>query len=255
VTLKLTGYSDYSTSVSVTAGSTATVSGTLNPVPTGNVAVSSNPSGARILLDGTDTTRTTPATLTSVPTGTRSITFRMNGYTDYTGSVSVTSGNTASFSGTLSPASSNPVMPNDPHFGYLWGLHNTGQSIQGVSGTADADIDAPEAWAVTMGSPDVVVAVVDTGVQLNHPDLAGNLVAGYNFVSNNNNPSDDNSHGTHCAGTVAAIGNNGVGVIGVAPNTKIMPLKFLNSQGSGYTSDAIRFNKPLPRRPLYLCRR
>lgn len=150
------------------------------------------------------------------------------------------------------------AYPNDPGYQYLWGLHNTGQAP--FYGMPDADIDAPEAWGITTGSPYVVVAVVDTGVDYNHPDLAANIwqnsgeiingvdddgngyvddIRGWNFVSKNNDPMDDSGHGTHCAGTIAAVGNNGIGVTGTAWNVKIMPLKFLNSKGSGYVSDAI----------------
>jgi len=153
---------------------------------------------------------------------------------------------------------SSAAYPNDPAYPYLWGLHNTGQAP--FYGTADADIDAPDAWAITTGSPSVIVAVVDTGVDYTHPDLAANIwqnpqeiingidddgngyiddVRGWNFVSKNNDPMDDNGHGTHCAGTIAAVGNNGIGIAGTAWNVKIMPLKFLNAQGSGYVSDAI----------------
>ena len=150
------------------------------------------------------------------------------------------------------------TYPNDPGFQNLWGLSNTGQAP--FFGTAHADINAPLAWGATTGSSGVTVAVVDTGVDYTHPDLAANIwrntgetvngidddgngyiddIRGWNFVSKNNDPMDDNGHGTHCAGTIAAVGNNGIGVTGVTWNSKIMPLKFLNSQGSGYTSDAI----------------
>lgn len=150
------------------------------------------------------------------------------------------------------------IYPNDPGYKYLWGMHNTGQAP--FYGTSDADIDAPDAWGITTGSPHVVVAVVDTGVDYTHPDLSSNIwqntgeivngmdddgngyiddIRGWNFSSKNNNPMDDNGHGTHCAGTIAAVGNNGIGVAGTAWNVKIMPLKFLNAQGSGYVSDAI----------------
>jgi len=150
------------------------------------------------------------------------------------------------------------IYPNDPGYKYLWGMHNTGQAP--FYGTSDADIDAPDAWGITTGSPHVVVAVVDTGVDYTHPDLSSNIwqntgeivngmdddgngyiddIRGWNFASKNNNPMDDNGHGTHCAGTIAAVGNNGIGVAGTAWNVKIMPLKFLNAQGSGYVSDAI----------------
>jgi len=150
------------------------------------------------------------------------------------------------------------IYPNDPGYKYLWGMHNTGQAP--FYGTSDADIDSPDAWGITTGSPHVVVAVVDTGVDYTHPDLSSNIwqntgeivngmdddgngyiddIRGWNFASKNNNPMDDNGHGTHCAGTIAAVGNNGIGVAGTAWNVKIMPLKFLNAQGSGYVSDAI----------------
>ena len=122
------------------------------------------------------------------------------------------------------------VIPNDPFFPRLWGLHNTGQTVNWTAGTPDADIDAPEAWSVSTGSPDVVVAVIDTGVDGSHPDLAPNIWVnagedcagcrtngvdddgngyvddwrGWDFVNGDNNPADDNGHGTHVAGTVAA---------------------------------------------------
>src|SRR5262245_22284472 len=151
--------------------------------------------------------------------------------------------------------------PNDPKYqdGTLWGMNNTGQS----GGTADADIDAPEAWDLATGSSSMVVAVIDTGVDYNHEDLAANIwsntaeatgiagvdddgngfvddVRGWDFANNDNNPMDDHSHGTHVSGTIGAIGNNGIGVAGVNWNVKIMPLKFLNAQGNGTTLGAIQ---------------
>jgi subtilisin family serine protease/Leucine-rich repeat (LRR) protein len=149
------------------------------------------------------------------------------------------------------------TVPNDTSFNKLWGLHNTGQT----GGTADADIDAPEAWNVATGNMDVVVAVIDTGVDYTHPDLAANMwtntgetpgdgidndgngyiddVYGINAITGTGNPMDDNNHGSHCAGTIGGVGNNGTGVAGVNWRVKIMALKFLSSGGSGSTSDAL----------------
>jgi subtilisin family serine protease len=152
------------------------------------------------------------------------------------------------------------VIPNDTNFGSLWGLNNTGQVVGGVAGTPDADIDAVEAWDVSTGSANIVVGVIDTGVDYNHPDLAANIWSapssftvtvggqtitcpagshGYNAVSNTCTPLDDNNHGTHCSGTIGGRGNNGTGVAGVNWNTRIMGLKFLSASGSGNTADAL----------------
>ena len=153
------------------------------------------------------------------------------------------------------------ATPNDPLFAYEYGLHNTGSGPLGAS-KADADIDAAEAWDVTTGGAgDVVIGVVDSGIDYTHPDLAPNMwrnpfetagdgvdndgngyvddVHGINAIANNGNPMDDNSHGTHAAGTIAAAGNNGVGITGVAWDAKLMGLKFLAADGSGSTADAI----------------
>ncbi|MCH8901713.1 MAG: S8 family serine peptidase [Chloroflexi bacterium] len=160
------------------------------------------------------------------------------------------------------------VTPNDPLYNtYLWNLNNTGQT----GGTPDADIDAPEAWDITTGSSSTVIAVIDTGVDIGHPDLAANIwtnpiecpggmgscVAdgvdddgngyiddfhGWNFFDNANwlfYSTSEDYHGTHVAGTIAADGNNGVGVTGINRQAQVMVLKFLGPSG-GFTSDAIQ---------------
>lgn len=149
------------------------------------------------------------------------------------------------------------TTPNDPGFPSTWGLHNVGQT----GGTPDADIDMPEAWDLATGSTQVVVAVIDTGIDYTHPDLAPNIwtnsfeipgngidddgngfvddVHGYDFANGDGDPLDDHFHGTHCSGTIGAVGNNGIGVAGVNWRVKIMALKFLGSSGSGSTAGAI----------------
>jgi len=244
VSLKLSGYNDYSTSVSVTSGQTSTVAGTLAGLQTGGVSIQSNPTGATVFLDNVAQGGTvTPTTISSVTTGSHSVRLTKSGYQDWTQSVSVTSGQTTPVSATMTPVTpGSSVTPNDPSFSLLYGLHNTGLS----GGTVDADIDAPEAWGVITGSSSVVVAVIDTGVDYNHPDLAANIWTdpatgyhGYDYANGDSNPMDDHGHGTHCAGTIGAVGNNGIGIVGVNWNVKIMPLKFLTASGSGYTSNAI----------------
>lgn len=136
------------------------------------------------------------------------------------------------------------LTPNDPKYldGTLWGLNNTGQN----SGTADADIDAPEGWDIITSASNVVVAIVDSGIRFAHEDLASNIWVnpvdgshGWNAVATNNIPNDDNGHGTLMAGVVGAMGNNGKGVTGVAWQVQMMAVKCLNSSGSGSDSDLI----------------
>jgi subtilisin family serine protease len=117
--------------------------------------------------------------------------------------------------------------PTEPWMGSLWGLRSD----------ADNDTDADEAWPVTLGAG-AVVGVADTGVDLTHPDLLDNLVQGRDFVGDVavHNPRDAHGHGTHVAGTIAAA-MNGTGVVGVAPEAKIMPLRVLSDSGSGTTAD------------------
>jgi MYXO-CTERM domain-containing protein len=149
------------------------------------------------------------------------------------------------------------ATPNDPRFDECWGLHNTGQS----GGTVDADIDAVEAWDISTGSADVIVAVLDTGVDYTHPDLEANMwtnpgeipndnidndnngyiddVRGWDFEFNHNDPMDDYGHGTHCAGTIGAVGDDGYGVAGVNWTVTLMPLRIIGNQDlEGYCLDA-----------------
>ncbi len=128
--------------------------------------------------------------------------------------------------------------------------------------SVDNDIDAPEAWDITTGSTNIVVAVIDSGIDYRHPDLAANMwvnraelngihgvddddngyvddIYGYDFCNSDPDPIDDHCHGTHVAGTIGAVGNNGIGVAGVCWNVRIMALKFLAESGSGTDSDAI----------------
>ncbi len=124
------------------------------------------------------------------------------------------------------------VVPNDPGFGDQWSLRNTGQQ----GGRVGADIHAPAAWEITTGNPSVVIALLDTGVDLTHPDLEGQTVAGYDFVQGDDDPQDDHGHGTHVAGIAAARTDNAVGVAGVCWQCRIMPLKVLDSSSRGYYS-------------------
>jgi thermitase len=124
-------------------------------------------------------------------------------------------------------------MPNDPRLEDQWNLHSTGQ----MDSTPDADVDAPEAWEISRGSTSTVLAVIDTGIDLDHPDLAGQIVEGYNFITETIPPQDDNGHGTHVAGIAAAATNNTIGIAGVCPRCRVMPLKALDSNNRGYYSD------------------
>jgi subtilisin family serine protease len=139
------------------------------------------------------------------------------------------------------------TRPDDPSYGQLWGMER---------------INAPQAWDVSTGNTNIVVAVIDTGILRSHQDLQANMwvnpgeiagndidddgnsytddVHGWDFVNNDNDPTDDNGHGTHCAGTIGAVGNNGIGVAGVNWNVKLVAVKFLAGSGGGTTDGAIK---------------
>jgi len=145
--------------------------------------------------------------------------------------------------------------PNDPFLAEQWGLVNTGQR----EGKLGADVAALSAWSKTRGSQEVVVAVLDSGVDYNHEDLRGNMwqrpdyldlyfddelgeiddYDGFSAVDSDRDPMDENGHGTHCAGVVGAEGDNRLGVTGVNWRVRIMPLKFMGKGGFGSTKDAI----------------
>ena len=147
--------------------------------------------------------------------------------------------------------------PNDSRFNELWAMNNIGQ----IGGKPDADIDATKAWDISTGSKKVIVAVIDTGVDYTHEDLADNMWTnrgeipgngidddnngfiddyyGWDFAYDDNDPMDVYSHGTHVSGTIGGVGNNGKGVAGVSWNVSIMAVKFLDDYGYGYNSDAI----------------
>lgn len=158
------------------------------------------------------------------------------------------------------------TVPNDPSFNQLYGMHNPGSR----TAVADADIDAPEAWDIQKGSKNVLIGIIDTGIDCSHPDLKANCWTnpgesgldargrdkktngvdddkngyvddwhGWDFVNKDNDPLDDNRHGTHVAGTIGAAGDNGVGVVGVNWQVSMMGLKFLSGDGSGTLEDAV----------------
>ncbi|MEN0058097.1 MAG: S8 family serine peptidase [Bdellovibrio sp.] len=157
--------------------------------------------------------------------------------------------------------------PNDPMFVQLWGMKNVGQKdSQNREGLAGIDIGAEAAWDITTGSKDVIVAVIDTGIDYTHPDLRNNVwtneaelngtagvdddqngivddIYGASFVNASaptGNPMDDHGHGSHCSGTIGGSGDDGQGVVGVAWNVRIMGVKFLSANGSGSLDGALK---------------
>lgn len=154
------------------------------------------------------------------------------------------------------------LIPNDPYFESLWGLSNVGQKINDKpGGIAGADINVLNAWDLTTGDDQIVVGIVDTGIDYSHPDISPNIwvneneipnngidddnngviddIHGYNAIDDSGDPMDDNDHGTHCAGTIGAAGDNGEGIVGVNWKVKLMGLKFLSGDGGGSLNDAL----------------
>jgi subtilisin family serine protease len=152
------------------------------------------------------------------------------------------------------------TQPDDPRFPDLWNLLNVGQTVGGAPGTPGADIHANGAWSTAIGARTILVGVVDTGIDYTHPDLAANVWSapapftvsvagasitcaagthGFNAIKKTCDPFDDQVHGTHVSGTIGAVGNNALGVVGVNWLANIVGLKFLDSSGSGTIADAI----------------
>ncbi|MGE3973135.1 MAG: S8 family serine peptidase [Bdellovibrionales bacterium] len=155
------------------------------------------------------------------------------------------------------------MTPDDAQYKELWGMKNTGQTVSNVPGVAGIDINAEKAWEITTGSKNVIVGVIDTGVDFNIPDLKATAwvneaeakgragvdddkngyvddINGYDFVNNDGDPTDDHGHGSHVSGTIGGQGNNGMDVVGVNWNVTIMGLKFLSASGSGSLASAIK---------------
>jgi thermitase len=158
-------------------------------------------------------------------------------------------------------------LPNDPELPKLWGMINTGQRTEGdggaLLGKADVDIDADKAWQIETGNRGIIVAVIDTGVYWNHPDLEANIytnqaelngqpgadddgngcvddIHGCDFAGKDGDPMDVYGHGTHVTGTIGALGNNQNGVVGIAWNVTVLPVRFLGDDGSGTLADAVK---------------
>ncbi|MEO8323263.1 MAG: S8 family peptidase, partial [Actinomycetota bacterium] len=157
------------------------------------------------------------------------------------------------------------MVPDDSRYAELWGMDNTGQEALGLAGRPDADIDATEAWGRSTGDQEVLVAVVDSGIAVDHPDLAPNIWTnpeesgpdqddgedddgesgngfvddwqGWDFVAGDNFPDDQHGHGTHVAGTIGARGNDASGVAGVSWEVSLLPIRVLAADNTGTLAD------------------
>ena len=134
------------------------------------------------------------------------------------------------------------LVPNDSYYQDQWALNNTGQAVSyngNLVGTPGCDVDAERAWDITTGNSNIIIAILDTGIDLDHPDLQSGLVGGYDFVNNDSNANDGNMHGTACASIAAGRSNNLIGVSGVCWDCSLMPVKVLGDGGSGDFDDIV----------------
>jgi len=129
-----------------------------------------------------------------------------------------------------------PLLPDDPFFSWQWGLQNTGQDYGGPGGVPGMDVNAGSAWEITTGDRNTILAILDTGIVLNSPEFEGRILPGYDFINRDAVPADDYGHGTKIAGIAAATGGNGILIAGMDWNCRILPVKVLNSQGTGSNS-------------------
>jgi thermitase len=161
------------------------------------------------------------------------------------------------------------ATPNDPEYSRLWGMNNTGQPDEAAptdktkTGYPGFDIGAEKAWDITTGSSSIVIGIIDTGIDINNPELADNIwvnekelngktgvdddgngyiddIHGYNFAEDKPEGLDNNGHGSHCAGTIGGTGNNGAGIVGVNWKIKMVPIKFLDASGGGTLVNAVK---------------